>query len=71
MRAAVGDRIVIRGHSVGEHPRDGEVVEVRGPDGAPPFVVRWEDGHEALIFPGPDAMIEHVEHAAPAGTQRR
>jgi len=66
MRAAPGDRIVIRGHSVGEHPRDGEIVEVRGPDGTPPFIVRWEDGHEALIFPGPDAAIEHVEHEAVA-----
>jgi hypothetical protein len=38
------------------------VVEVRGPDGTPPFVVRWDDsGHEVLFFPGPDAVIEHIE----------
>lgn len=64
MRAAPGDRIVIRGHRIGEPDRDCEVLEVRGPDGGPPFVVRWGDtGHEALFFPGADASIEPYEHA--------
>lgn len=64
MRAAVGDRIVIKGHYVGEHDRDGEVLEVRGAEGEPPYLVRWsDDGHTALVFPGPDAVIEHY-HAA-------
>ena len=59
MRARVGDRIVIRGHRVGEPDRDGEVIEVRGADGAPPYIVRWSsDGHEALFMPGSDAVIE-------------
>ena len=53
MRAQVGDRIVIKGHHVGEPDRDCEVLEVRGPEGAPPYVVRWDDdGHEGLFFPG-------------------
>jgi hypothetical protein len=61
MRAHVGDRIVIRNAHVDEPVRDGEVLEVRGPRGEPPFRVRWSDtGHEALLFPGPDASIEHV-----------
>lgn len=64
MKASPGDRIVIRGHRVGEHDRDCEVLEVRGPAGTPPFLVRWgDDGHEALFFPGPDATVEHYEHA--------
>jgi len=63
MRAKVGDRIVIRGHRVGEPERDCEVLEVRGPDGAPPYVVRWgDDGHVALFFPGSDATVEPYEH---------
>lgn len=58
MHAKVGDRIVIRGHRVGEHDRDCEVLEVRGADGGPPYVVRWDDsGHECLFFPGSDAMV--------------
>ncbi len=65
MQARVGDRIVIRGHHVGESIRDGEILEVRGPDGGPPYIVRWEDtGHETLFFPGSDALIEHLAHDA-------
>jgi hypothetical protein len=60
MQAAVGDRIVIKGHRIGEPDRDCEVLEVRGDSGGPPYVVRWEeDGHEALFFPGSDAFVEH------------
>jgi Domain of unknown function (DUF1918) len=60
MKANVGDRLVIKGHHVGEPDRDAEILEVHGEDGAPPYLVRWEeDGHEGLLFPGPDASIEH------------
>jgi len=43
VRARVGDRIVVHGHRVGRPERNGEVSEVLGEDGAPPFMVRWED----------------------------
>jgi Domain of unknown function (DUF1918) len=60
MRAAVGDRIVIRGYHVGKHGRDAVIVAVEGQDGQAPYLVRWEeDGHESLFFPGPDALVEH------------
>lgn len=66
MRATVGDRIVIKGHRVGEHDRDCEVLEVRGTDGGPPYLVRWGDtGHESLFFPGSDASVAAYEHAKP------
>ena len=65
MKAKVGDRIIIKGHHVGEPKRDGEVLEVHGADGDPPYLVRWEDsGREALFFPGPDASVEHPEHTS-------
>jgi hypothetical protein len=65
MRANVGDRIVIKGHHLGEPERDGEILEVRGVDGGPPYIARWEDaGHECLFFPGSDASIQHFEHTA-------
>ena len=58
MQAKVGDRIVIKGHHVCEPDRDAEILEVHGPQGAPPYVVRWsDDGHEGLFFPGPDATL--------------
>ncbi|MBW8804353.1 MAG: DUF1918 domain-containing protein [Catenulispora sp. 13_1_20CM_3_70_7] len=63
MRASVGDRLHVHGAIVGQADRVGRIVEVRGAGGAPPYVVRFEDGHEGLVFPGPDAVIE----AAPDG----
>ena len=58
MHATVGDRILVHGAHVADHERDGEIVEVRGSEGGPPYLVRWSDtGHETLIFPGPDATI--------------
>ena len=61
MQATVGDQIVIRSQHVDEQVRSGEIIDVRGPDGSPPFVVRWGDGHEALIYPGPDAEVQHLQ----------
>lgn len=72
MRANVGDRIVIKGHHTGEPDRDCEVLEVRGPEGAPPYRVRWGDtGHEALFFPGSDAAVQHFTESVPARPRRR
>ena len=67
MKATVGDRIIIKGHHLGEPERDCVVLEVRGPDGGAPYRVRWdEDGHESLFFPGPDADVQHFDHASPS-----
>lgn len=58
MHANAGDHIVIKGHRVGEGERDGEVIEAHGPDGGPPYLVRWGDsGEEALFFPGSDTSV--------------
>lgn len=60
MRAAVGDRLVVKGHRVGEHDRGAEILAVEGVGGDPPYLVRWEDdGHQGLFFPGGDVVIEH------------
>jgi hypothetical protein len=37
--------------------RRGEVVEARGAGGGPPFLVKFADGHEGLVFPGPDVQV--------------
>ena len=58
MHANVGDQIIVRGHHVGDGDRHGEVIEIHGTSGTPPYVVRWSDGHEALFFPGSDAAVE-------------
>ncbi|MGR6998946.1 DUF1918 domain-containing protein [Yinghuangia aomiensis] len=39
--------------------RVGEVVEVRHPDGTPPYLVRWtDDDRETLFFPGPETHVK-------------
>lgn len=58
MHAKIGDRLLVEGHKVGDHRREGEVLEVRGDGGTPPYFVRWDDGHEGLVYPGPDAHVE-------------
>jgi len=65
MHASVGERIIVRGRHQGEPDRDGKILETRGPDGTPPYVVRWSsDGHEALFYPESDAIVQHEEHSA-------
>jgi hypothetical protein len=65
MKAAVGDKLVIRGHQVGQHERHATIVEVRGEEGGPPYVIHWDDDphdvpEDHLFFPGSDADVEHV-----------
>lgn len=58
--ARPGERLVVRGHHVGDPDREAEILEVRHADGSPPYLVRWSDsGQEGLFFPGPDAFIQH------------
>ena len=57
MHAQVGDDLVAESNKVDASPRRGEIVEVRGADGGPPYVVRWSDGHEGLVYPGADAHV--------------
>jgi len=57
MQAAVGEKVVIHGKTVGSPDRHGEIEEVRGPSGGPPYLVKFDDGHESLVFPGPDCTI--------------
>ena len=64
MQASVGDRIRIHGRVVGAAERVGEVIDVRGSDENPLLVVRYDDGHEAILSPGSDCEITHVDRAA-------
>lgn len=61
MKAKVGDHLLVEGRTDTAHRREAEVLEVRGEDGAPPYLVRWSDGHEGLVFPGSDTHIQHAE----------
>ncbi len=58
MHATVGDTLHVHGRTVGDPDRTATIVEIRGPNGEPPYLVRFADGHETLVFPGPDASVE-------------
>ena len=60
MRRNRGDRVAIHGHAVGVPERTGEVIEVRGEDDHALLVVRYDDGHQAILSPGSDCEIHHA-----------
>jgi hypothetical protein len=43
------------------HEQQCEILEVRGANGEPPYRVRFADGHETLLYPGPDSFVEPRE----------
>ncbi|HEY6740702.1 MAG TPA: DUF1918 domain-containing protein [Actinopolymorphaceae bacterium] len=61
MQARVGDRLHVHGRRVGNPDKVGKIIEVRGAGGTPPYVVRFDNGQQALVFPGPDAVVEPGE----------
>lgn len=68
MKAEVGDRIAIMSRHLDEAVREGEIVAVHGAAGAPPYVVHWLDtGHTGVLFPGPDAVVQHPRGAEAGG----
>ncbi|MFF9038991.1 DUF1918 domain-containing protein [Streptomyces sp. NPDC014892] len=75
MEAHVGDQLVIESTTSGATRRDGEIVGLHHEDGTPPYDVRWSDTNEVtLVFPGPDAHVNHLEHPPPGtahGTSSR
>jgi hypothetical protein len=61
MHAEVGDQIVVDGASLGDLPREGEVLEVLETGGVTHYRVRWDDnGHETVFYPGSTAHVVHT-----------
>ena len=70
MKALVGDRIAIMSRHLDEAVRTGEIIEVHGAGGEPPFVVRWLDtGHTGVLYPGPDALVQHHDGGEETGEE--
>lgn len=59
VKAQVGDEIVVDGPHLGDLPKQGEVLDVLQTGGVEHYRVRWDDGHEAVFFPGSDAHSVH------------
>lgn len=58
MIAQVGDKIHVHSSAVDRPDRVGEILEVHGSDGAPPYLVEFSGGRQTIVYPGPDATIE-------------
>ena len=61
MQASKGDELLVHGRTVGQEDKIAKIVEVLGPNGNPPFRVRFEDGHESVMSPGPDSVVRHTK----------
>lgn len=62
MKAAPGDWLMIEGTHVSDRKRHGLIVEVHGADGAPPYLVRWDDTDaETVVVPSAGAHILTAE----------
>jgi hypothetical protein len=74
MHAKQGDQIVIDTTTLDALRRHGEVIEVIGQGEREHYRIRWQDGHESVYFPGPDARVVSAAWAArghPWGTSQR
>ena len=59
-QAQVGDVVEITGHRVGEAARTGEILDVLGPVGSVHYRVRWDDGHDSLLYPSSDTVVRQA-----------
>jgi hypothetical protein len=59
LKAEVGDTLIVGTGGAAGTARIGEIIAVTGPDGSPPFRVRWLAGeYESLIRPGRGARVQ-------------
>ncbi|HEY0572776.1 MAG TPA: DUF1918 domain-containing protein [Pseudonocardia sp.] len=62
MKAQTGDELHFYSRLLDQPDRIATVVEVRGASGEPPYLVRFADGAERLVFPGSDCVL--IPHQA-------
>jgi Ala-tRNA(Pro) deacylase len=52
-----GDVVTVSSRRVGEPARLGEILEVLGDVERPHYLVRWDDGHDSILYPGESTTI--------------
>ena len=57
MVGQAGDQIIIESRKVGAGRKTGEILEVIHGAGGDHYRVRWDDGHESIVYPSSDASI--------------
>ena len=60
-----GDVVKTSGRRVGDAGRTGEIRAVLGEDDHAHYLVRWEDGHESILYPSEGTTL-HPSQAAVA-----
>lgn len=60
MQANVGDEIVVDGVRTGDLPRKAEILEILHAGGVTHYHVRWDDGQDALFYPGATTHIVNL-----------
>jgi hypothetical protein len=45
-----GDVVAVSGRRVGDHDRMGEILELLSAPEHPHYLVRWDDGHESVLY---------------------
>ena len=61
VEASVGDTVEVSGRRVGDPGRTGEILEILGEDDHRHYRVRWEDGHETMLYPGEATTFRRKE----------
>ncbi|MFD9623246.1 DUF1918 domain-containing protein [Streptomyces virginiae] len=61
MQVNVGDVLRFPSRKVGSAEHRVKVVEVLGAGGEPPYRVRYDDGHESEVFPGPGCIVDTAQ----------
>jgi hypothetical protein len=60
VQANVGDEIVVDGVHTGDLPRKGEILEILSAGDVTHYRVRWDDGREAVFYPGSTSHVVHL-----------
>ena len=64
MRPISGDLLILKDVTTGASVRDGQVLDVRGDDPAPIYLVRWSDtGNVEMYIADESAYVRHFERA--------
>jgi hypothetical protein len=66
MRADVGDEEMVQRAPCGDEDRQALIPEVHCPDSAPPYLVRWVNGHKSVFVPSSATIVEHRPAQRPA-----
>jgi hypothetical protein len=64
MRPVPGDLLILKDAKTGAILRDGQILDVRGDDPMPSYIVRWSDsGNVEMYVADESAFVHHFERA--------